>query len=154
MNKKIFIIVLSLLLTIGFAFTAFSQMKPDVLVKQRQAAMTLQGKYFAPLAGMAQGKIPYDAKIVARNAGYLHVLSMMPWDGFDPSTANEKSGALPAVYSDNAKFKKAAEDMQAAAARLVTVSKGRGKDEAIIKTAIGTVGKTCGACHDNFRQKQ
>ncbi len=143
--------ILSLVLCMGFSATAFSQMKPDVLVKQRQAAMTLQGKYFAPLAGMAQGKVPYDAKKAARNASYLHVLSMMPWDGFDPSTANEKSGALPAVYSDNAKFKKAADDMQAAVAKLAKVSKG--KDEAAVKAAIGAVGKTCGACHDTFRQK-
>jgi len=151
MNKRLFTVVLSLVVCIAFAVTAFSQMKPDVMVKQRQAAMTLQGKYFGPLAGMAQGKVPYDAKIVARNAGYLNVLNKMPWDGFDPSTASEKSAALPAVYSDNAKFKKVADDMQAAVAKLVSVSKG--KDDAATKAAIGAVGKSCGACHDNFRQK-
>jgi cytochrome c556 len=121
------------------------------MVKQRQAAMTLQGKYFGPLGGMAQGKVPYDKKIVVRNAGYLTVLNKMPWDGFDSSTANEKSAALPAIFSDNAKFKKAADDMQAAVTKLVSVSKG--KDEAATKAAIGAVGKTCGGCHDNFRQK-
>ena len=151
MNKRLFMVVLSLVLCFAFALTAFSQMKPDVMVKQRQAAMTLQGKYFGPLAGMAQGKVPYDKKIIVRNAGYLNVLNKMPWDGFDPSTANEKSAALPAIYSDNAKFKKAADDMQAAVAKLVSVSKG--KNEAATKAAIGAVGKACGACHDNFRQK-
>jgi cytochrome c556 len=151
MNKRLFMVVLSLVLCLAFALTAFSQMKPDVMVKQRQAAMTLQGKYFGPLAGMAQGKVPYDKKIIVRNAGYLNVLNKMPWDGFDPSTANEKSAALPAIYSDNAKFKKAADDMQAAVAKLVSVSKG--KNEAATKAAIGAVGKACGACHDNFRQK-
>jgi cytochrome c556 len=151
MNKKLLTVVLSLVLCLAFALVAFAQVKPEVMVKQRQAAMTLQGKYFGPLGGMAQGKVPYDAKIVARNAGYLNVLNKMPWDGFDASTANEKSAALPAVYSDNAKFKKAADDMKAAVAKLVSVSKG--KDEAATKAAIGAVGKSCGACHDNFRQK-
>ena|SRR5208283_1543080 len=151
MNKRLFMVVLSLVLCLAFALTAFSQMKPDVMVKQRQAAMTLQGKYFGPLAGMAQGKVPYDKKIIVRNAGYLNVLNKMPWDGFDPSTANEKSAALPAIYSDNAKFKKAADDMQAAVVKLVSVSKG--KNQAATKAAIGAVGKACGACHDNFRQK-
>ena len=33
---------------------AFAQVKPEILVKQRQAAMTLQGKYFGPLGAMAQ----------------------------------------------------------------------------------------------------
>ncbi len=151
MNKKLFITALSLALSTGIALTAFSQVKPEVLVKQRQAAMTLQGKYFGPLGGMAQGRIPYDAKTVVRNAGYLMVLSEMPWDGFDPSAANLKSAALPAVYSDNAKFKKAGNDLQSATAKLASVAKGN--DEAATKAAIGAVGKTCGGCHDDFRQK-
>lgn len=152
MNRKILIVVLALALGAGYALTVFSQVKPDVLVKQRQAAMTLFGKYFGPLGGMVQGKVPYNGDVVTRNAGYLDVLSKMPWDGFQASTVNEKSQALPAVYADDAKFKKAAEEMQAAVAKLVSVSKGG--DEAATKAAIGTVGKTCGACHDSFRQKQ
>jgi len=152
MNKKVLTAVLALVLGAGYALTAFSQVKPDVLVKQRQAAMTLLGKYFGPLGGMAQGIVPYNADVVTRNAGYLEVLSQMPWDGFQASTANEKSRALPAVYADTVKFKKAGEDMQAAVAKVVSVSKGG--DEAATKAAIGPVGKACGGCHDNFRQKQ
>src|SRR5688500_17006017 len=96
--------------TVLFAFgvacsaPAFSQARPDVLVKQRQAAMVLQGKYFGPLNLIAQGKIPYDQKAVARNAGYLDVLSRLAWDGFAPSTKGEKSATLPAVFTDTARF--------------------------------------------------
>jgi len=39
-----------------FTLDAVAQAKPEVLVKQRQAAMTLQGKYFGPLGGMAQAE--------------------------------------------------------------------------------------------------
>ena len=52
-----------------------AQARPEVLVKQRQSVMTLQGKYFGPMAAMAQGKAPYDVKIVQRNAGFLDNLS-------------------------------------------------------------------------------
>jgi cytochrome c556 len=152
MNRRLFTVVLAVALGAGYALTAFSQVRPDVLVEQREAAMTLLGKYFGPLGGMVQGKVPYNADLVARNAGYLEVLSKMPWDGFQVSTAKEKSRALPAVYADAAKFKKAAEDMQAAVAKLVSVSKGG--DEAATKAAIGEVGKACGGCHDNFRQRK
>ncbi len=138
-------------LALGVAAGAFAQAKPEVLVKQRQAAMTLQGKYFGPLSAMAHGKAPFDATVVARNAGYLEALSRMPWDGFDASTKDVKSGTLPAAYSDAAKFKQAGENMQAAVDKLVAASKG--KDEAATKAAIGAVGKTCGGCHDDFRQK-
>src|SRR5258708_21588837 len=88
---------------------AVAQVKPEILVKQRQAAMTLQGKDFGPLAGMAPGKLPYDANIVQRNAGDLDVLDKMPWDGFDPSTKNVQSAALPALWNEPAKCKDAQE---------------------------------------------
>ena len=91
---------------------ALAQVKPDVLVKQRQSAMTLIGKYFGPLGGMAQGKAPFDAKIVQRNADFLAALVEMPWDGFDPSTKGEKTRARPEVYSDSGKFKEGAERLR------------------------------------------
>ena len=131
---------------------AYSQVKPDVLVKQRQAAMALQGKYFYPIRAMAQGKTAYDAKIVTRNIGYLEALSQMPWDGFTPATKDVKSQATPAVFSEPAKFKEAADKYQAEMTRLNEVS--RKGDEAAIKNQILAVDKSCGACHDNFRERQ
>src|SRR6266540_1244874 len=92
--------------------TALAQQKPEVLVKQRQAVMTLQGKYFGPMAAMAQGKAPYNADVVRRNAAFLDNLSRMPWDGFDPNTKDVKSAALPAVYEQQAKSKEAANGLR------------------------------------------
>ena len=131
---------------------ALAQVKPDVLVKQRQSAMTLIGKYFGPLGGMAQGRTPFDAKLVQRNADFLHALSQMPWDGFDSSTQNEKSRALPEVWKDSGKFKQASEHLQSEVTKLQAAAKSG--DEGAIKSQIGAVGKACANCHDNFRQKQ
>jgi cytochrome c556 len=136
----------------AFVVDALAQVKPETLVKQRQAAMTLQVKYFGQLFGMARGRLPYDASIVQRNAGYLDVLDKMPWDGFDPSTKNVKSAALPAIWNEPAKFKEAAERLQSEVSKLVSVSKVG--DEAAVKAQIGAVGKSCDGCHDNFREKQ
>lgn len=129
-----------------------AQARPETLVKQRQAAMVLQGKYFGPLAGMAQGKVPYDANVVARNAVYLDVLNKMPWDGFAPSTKGEQSAALPAVFTQPAKWKEAQDRFQAEVTKLVTVSKGG--DEASVKAQISAVAKSCASCHDDFREKR
>jgi cytochrome c556 len=131
---------------------AAAQVKPETLVKQRQAVMTLQGKYFGPMAAMAQGKAPYNAGLVQRNAGFLANLSRMPWDGFEPSTKDVKSAALPAVFTDTAKFKEAAERLENETSKLYDVS--RSGDEAAVKAQIGAVGKSCGGCHETFRQKQ
>jgi len=135
----------------GFATTVLAQAKPDVLVKQRQAVMTLQGKYFGPLGAMAQGKAPYSVETVRRNAGFLDNLSRMPWDGFVPGTKGEKSRALPAVFDSKAKFDEIASRLETELSTLVTVS--RKGDEAAVKAQIGAVGKVCGACHNDFRSK-
>ena len=136
----------------GYGAAAFAQAKPETLVKQRQAAMTMQGKYFyGSLNPMAQGKIPYDAAIAARNAGYLEVLSKLPWDGFAESTKGLNSGALPAVWTEPAKFKAAQDRLQTAVAALVAATKGG--NEAAVKAAIGDLGKACGNCHDNFAKQ-
>ena len=149
--KKTTLAILGITLS-ALGGTAFAQAKPDVLVKQRQAAMTLIGKYWGPVNGMAQGKVPFDAKIVQRNAGYLDALSEMPWDGFDPSTKGEKSRALPAIWEQPGKVKEAISRFQSEVDKLNQVAKGG--DEGAIKTQIGAVGKACANCHDNFRQKQ
>ena len=152
MKKSILAAGLAAALGAGVAANALAQAKPDVLVKQRQAVMTLQGKYFGPLVAVAQGKAPYNAATVQRNAGFLDNLSRMPWDGFDASTQSEKSRALPAIWKESDKFKQAASRMENEVAKLYQVSQGG--DEAAVKAQIGAVGKSCAGCHDNFRQKQ
>jgi cytochrome c556 len=155
MKMKLLLSGLALALGSGYALTAFSQVKPDVLVKQRQAAMTLQGKYFGPMGGMAAGKVPYRADVVTYNASLLDALSRMPWDGFTESTKDlkdVKTAALPAIWNEPAKFKEAQDNFQKAVQNLVAISKSGNEDA--VKSAIGGVGKTCGGCHQNFRQKQ
>jgi cytochrome c556 len=152
MKRRLVVASVAAAAAAGLMLEATAQVKPEILVKQRQAAMTLQGKYFGPLGGMAQGKVPYNADVVQRNAAYLEVLTKLPWDGFDPSTRNEKSAALPAVFTDTAKFKEASERLQNEVSKLVAVSKSG--DEAAVKAQIGAVGKACGSCHESFREKR
>lgn len=132
---------------------ALAQVKPELLVKQRQAVMTLQGKYLGPLGAMAQGKAPYNADIVKRNAAFLDNLSRMPWDTFDPSTKDVKgSNALPAIWEQPDKFKEAQSRLENELHKLYQVSQSG--DENAVKAQIGAAAKACGGCHENFRQKQ
>lgn len=151
MSKKLWAGAVGVVLGTIVAQGALAQAKPEVLVKQRQAAMTLLGKYFGPMAAMAQGKAPYNASLVQRNAGFVDNLSRMPWDGFAASTRGMDTRALPAVFNESAKFEQAANRMQNEASKLVGVSKTG--DEAAVKVQIGALGKSCGGCHDDFRKK-
>ena len=53
--------------------------KAEDAIKYRQSALFVMGQHFTRLAGMAQGKIPYDAKVAADNAAVVETLSKLPW---------------------------------------------------------------------------
>jgi len=151
--KKTFLATSAVLaLGLGVATNAMAQVKPEVLVKQRQAAMTLQGKYLGPIGGMLKGAAPYNADTVAINATFLENLARMPWDGFQQSTKDVKRAAKPEIYTDAAKFKAAAETLEAETAKLGAAA--RAKNEAGVRASFGGVAKACGSCHDAFRVKQ
>ena len=151
MRTKLLTAALALGALGGASLEALAQAKPDVLVKQRQAAMTLQAKYLGPIGAMIKGTVPYNADVVSRNATYLEALSQMPWDGFHPSTAGEKSKAKPELFKDGAKVQAAIDSFQAATAKLGAAA--RAKDEAGVRAAFGPVAKGCGGCHDAYREK-
>lgn len=152
MKKSFLVTGLALALGVSIAGTAMAQAKPDVLVKQRQAAMTLQGKYLGPIGAMMKGAAPYNADTVALNATFLENLSRMPWDGFQPSTSGVKSAAKPEIYTDMAKFRAAADTLEAETGKLGAAARAR--NEAGVRASFGGVAKACGSCHDAFRVKQ
>jgi len=151
MKTKILAAAAAVVTLAGASMEVMAQAKPDVLVKQRQAAMVLQGKYLGPIGGMLKGAAPYNADIVARNASYLEMLAKMSWDGFDPSTSGEKSKTKPEAFKETEKFKAAAMLLETETTKLATAA--RAKDEAGVKVAFGGVAKACGACHDAYREK-
>jgi len=126
--------------------------KAEDAVKYRQSALFVMGQHFGRLAAMAQGKIPYDAKAVADNAVVVEAMSKLPWAAFGEGTdmaANTK--AKPEVWSDNAKFKEAADKMMAEVGKLNAAAKTGKLDD--LKAAVTATGGTCKNCHDNFRNK-
>ena len=153
MKKKILMGAIALALGAGASLQASAQVKPETLVKQRQAAMTLQGKYFGPIGAMVQGKMPWDAAVVTRNAGYLEVLTKMPWDGFQASTADVKdTDAKPEIYKDTEKFRSDSQKLETEAGKLAAAA--RSGDQNAVKVAFGEVGKACKSCQDDFRVKR
>ena len=153
MKNKRLLVGLALAIGAGAVFQASAQVKPETLVKQRQAAMTLQGKYFGPIGAMVQGKMPWDGAIVARNAAYLDALTHMPWDGFHASTADVKDqDTKPEAYKEADKFRAAAQKLETEAGKLNVAAKSG--DQGAVKVAFGEVGKACKACHDDYRVKR
>ena len=137
---------------IALADVAKSEKQAKGATELRQSTFTLIRANMGTLGGMAKGKIPFDAKIVERNATRIHQLSFMIADytKTDTSGFKVKSDALPKVWTERAAFEKRIDDLTVASEKLVKMSTSG--DEAAIKTAIGGVGKTCGGCHDDFKK--
>ena len=125
--------------------------KPEDAIKYRQNSLFVMQQNFARLAGMAQGKIPFDAKVAADSAANAEFVGRLPWAGFGDGT--DKGGNTKAkaeIWKDKAKFMEYAEKMQGEMAKLNAAAKTGNLDA--IKTAVGPVGGTCKTCHDAFRE--
>ena len=126
--------------------------KAEDAIKYRKGALAVTGAHFGRLLDMAQGKIPYDAKAAADNAAVVEFMSKLPWTAFGEGTdQGGNTKAKPEVWSDNAKFKDAADKMQAEVVKLSAAAKTGKLDD--LKAAVSATGGTCKNCHDNFRNK-
>lgn len=143
---------LSLLTLAGaLATPALAQFrKPEDAVKYRQSVMYAMGNHFySRLGPMANGRVPFDAKIAADNADVVMTLSRLPWVGFGPETNGiGKTEAKAAVWTESAKFKDLSEKMQAEVVKLQAAS--RTGDPEALKTAYRSTSSACKACHDSF----
>ena len=76
-----FLSLASILLIGSFSLsTAQAQFaKAEDAIKYRQSALAVMGAHFGRLAGMAQGKIPFDAKAAADNAAVVEFMAKLPY---------------------------------------------------------------------------
>ena len=124
--------------------------KPDDAIKYRKASFTVMATHFGRLGAMANGRLPYDAKVAADNAELVTTMSKLPWAAFGEGTDKGETRAKPEIWKESAKYKEAADKMQAEMAKLNMAAKA-GNVEAL-KAAFGPAAASCKACHDNFRK--
>ena len=126
--------------------------KAEDAVKYRQSALSVMGTHFGRLGAMANGKVPFDANVVAENAELVAVMAKLPWAGFGPGTDKDsRSKAMSEVWTEQAKFKASSEKFIAESAKLAVAAKTGNLDA--VKTAFAATADTCKACHDAFRNK-
>jgi cytochrome c556 len=125
--------------------------KPEDAIKYRKAAFTVMSAHFGRVAGMANGRIPFDAKAAAENAEIATIVSRLPYAGFVEGTDKGDTRAKPEVWSEGDRFRTAAAKMQEEMTKLNVAAKTGNQDS--IKTAAGAVAQSCKACHDHFRKE-
>lgn len=125
------------------------------VVKARRAYFKLIGSNMGPLGAMAKGNVEYSAETAQLHAGNL--LTMNGYNAaphFAAGTSNAdlpgKTRLLPKAFEDFDGMLADYNDYKAAVEGLAAVA-GDGLDA--LRPAVGKLGGTCKACHDDYRAK-
>ncbi len=156
--KPFSLVALCALAPVAAVIAQDAPQSPEQVAEQavltRQGLLKVMGMYMAPLGGMLKNKVPFDAAVAAKSATHIAELGGMIPDVFTFDTRNKtsaKTKAQDGIWTNQADFKQKADDLVKAATALQEAAKG-GEKGATLKAA-GAVGKACGACHDNYRNK-
>jgi len=124
--------------------------KPEDAIKYRRSAMFMEVTHFGRIFAMANGRVPFDAKVVAENAEILAAVSKWQFVGFVDGSDKGDTKAKPEIWTEMDKFREKANKSQEDVVRLNAAAKTGNLDA--IKTAAGAVGQSCKSCHDAYRK--
>ncbi|PIE11006.1 MAG: cytochrome C [Rhodobacterales bacterium] len=125
-------------------------------VKARQGYFTMMGANMGTLAGMAQGKIDYDADAAARAASNIEALTMynaaihFPEGSSSDDLGSDVTEAKANIWTDLEGFQAKYVDLQDAAMGAGELVAGGPES---LGPVVGALGGACKACHDTYRVK-
>ena len=152
MKKLLMILVclFSVAAALGGAYAQFA--KPEDAIKYRKSVMFLNAQHFGRMGAMVKEQTPYNQEVFAQNAIVVETLSRLPWEAMlVPGTDKGDTTLNASVFAQQAEFNEAAQTFETQTTKLVSAAQGG--DFTTIKTQFGEVGKSCKACHDQFRTK-
>jgi len=124
----------------------------EAAIKYRQSAMSLQGNHMARIFAMANGQVPFDAKVAAEQIEVVSMLNRLQFAAFIDGSDKGNTRAKPEIWTEKDKFAAAVAKSQEDVAKLAAAAETGNLDQ--IKAAAGTVGQSCKACHDTYQKPQ
>lgn len=148
-------LAISLVLAAAAAATAIPASaqfaKPEDAVKYRQSALFVMSQHFGRIGAMANGRVPYDAKVAVDNAEIVADMAKLPWAGFGPGTDKvTPTRAKPEIWAEQVKFREHNEKLVGETGKLLAAAKTNSLDN--LKVAFGSTANTCKGCHDAYRK--
>ncbi len=144
MMRKCALVVLAL----GLAGAAHAA-APDA-IETRQAGQDLLNADFAGIRAVVAAK--GDVKTLEKPADAMaRWIRQFPSQFSPGSDTGHNTKALPAVWSDQAGFRKAADALADAADKLSQLAKAGDADG--VASQVKVVGDACGACHRTYRAR-
>jgi cytochrome c556 len=145
---------LSAIAVTGLAAAIANAAAPDAksAILARQEGFKKMGAAMKALKAQASSDAPAKPVMAAAAAAILETARMQgplfpPGSGASPGI---KTDALPAIWTDKAKFDSNMATLVSEAGKLVATVNGGNKDAIAAQTKA--VGGTCAACHRQFRQ--
>ena|SRR5579884_3897946 len=122
-------------------------------VKLRKAVFDVQAYSFAPLGAMLKRAMPFNAEVAETAAKRIEMTSSLIPEvfKFDTRKFMVETKARDGIWTNKADFDQKAKDLQTAAQNLESAAMSG--DQSATLRAAGAVGKACGSCHDEFRNK-
>jgi cytochrome c556 len=151
---------LATLCVLAAVSTTFAQDAPASPEEQAQQAVDLRqslfrliGYSFGPVGAMLKNKMPFDAAVVQKSSARLEQLTPMISELFQTDTRKFqlKTKAREGIWTNKSEFTTKNDDLVKAVQNLTAAAKTG--DKKTFTQAAAAVGKACGACHDNFREK-
>lgn len=127
--------------------------KPEDAIKYRQSALSVMSAHFGRIGAMANGRVPFDAKVAVDNADIVATMAKLPWAAFGPGTdkGSIPTRAKPEIWTDQAKFRENSEKLVAETTKLAAAAKTGNLDA--LKVAFSATAGACKTCHDGFRKE-
>ena len=124
----------------------------EVMQSYRQSWFAMVATNFGPMVSMLKGEMPWDDARMSAAADQLAQLTAMDISrGFSPGTEKGTTRAKPEIWENMADFNAKMEDLRVAAADLQTAAASG--DRKAIGKAVGDVGQSCKACHDEYKSE-
>jgi cytochrome c556 len=124
----------------------------EVQQSYRQSWFALVALNFGPMASTVKGEMPWNDEMMqgwANDLSTLTTLNIMR--GFGDGSDKGTTRAKPEIWQNKADFESKMGDLKTAVAALQTAVDGG--DRKAIADGVGDVGKTCKACHDEYKSK-
>ena len=100
---------------------------------------------------MANGQVPFDAKVASEQIEVVAMLNRMQFVAFTDGSDLGATKSKPTIWTEKDKFAAKVAKSQEDVGKLVVAGRSGNLDQ--IKTATGAVGQSCKGCHDDYRAK-
>lgn len=122
------------------------------VVKGRMEIMDEIGNHMKGMKAMVQRKQPFDAEKMARHAESIRQAATNIKKVFPEGSLKHPSEALPNVWEDWDEFSSLVDKLITESEKLREIATSQ--DQRAVMKQFGRVGKTCSACHTDFRKKK